>query len=170
MRRAALSLLILPLVLAGCVALRPYADVRRSLPAERLIPVDGQLVHVEQAGAGEPVVLVHGFGASTYSWRKVVSEIARTRRVIALDLSGFGYTERPRDPARYTRDAQVALILGVMDALGVERAHLVGHSYGGALGLRLAALHPERLNSLLLVDSAAPTYPNDRRRRLAGWR
>ena len=90
--------------------------------------------------------------------------------MIALDLSGFGFTERPKDPSRYTRDSQVALILGVLDALKIERAHLVGHSYGGALSLRLAARHPERLKSLLLVDSAAPTYPNDRRRRLAGWR
>lgn len=158
------------LLLAGCVSLRPYEQVRRELPASRFVEVAGQQVHVEQAGAGEPVVLVHGFGASTYSWRQVLPEVAERRRAIALDLSGFGWTERPRDPARYTRDGQVALILGSMDALGIERVHLVGHSYGGALVLALAVRHPERVRSLLLVDSAAPTYPDDRRRRLAGIR
>lgn len=166
------------LLLAGCVAIRPFAEIRKEVPASRFVEVAGQLVHVEQAGAGEPagdpagdpVLLVHGFGASTYSWRKVMPDIARSRRAIALDLSGFGYTERPRDPERYSRDGQVALILGLLDALGIERAHLVGHSYGGALSLALAARHPDRVRSLLLLDSAAPTYPNDRRTRLAGIR
>jgi pimeloyl-ACP methyl ester carboxylesterase len=64
----------------------------------------------------------------------------------------------------------VALILGLMDALGIERAHLVGHSYGGALSLALAIRHPERVRSLLLLDSAAPTYPDDRRSGLARLR
>lgn len=158
------------LLLAGCVAIRPFAEVRREVPAARFVEVAGQQVHVEQAGEGEPVLLVHGFGASTYSWRKVIPGIAEHRRAIALDLSGFGYTERPRDPARYGRDGQVALIVGTLDALGIERVHLVGHSYGGALSLALAVRHPERVRSLLLVDSAAPTYPNDRRSGLARLR
>jgi pimeloyl-ACP methyl ester carboxylesterase len=145
----------------------PFAEVRRALPAARFIEIAGRLVHVEQAGEGEPVVLLHGFGASTYCWRNVLPALARSYRVLAPDLHGFGATERPRDLASYTRRGQAALVLALLDRLGIERAHFVGHSYGGALSLWLADRHPERLRSLVLVDSAAPTYPNDRRSRIA---
>src|SRR5206468_1124100 len=104
--------------------------------------------------------------ASTYSWRKVIPALSASHWVIAIDLNGFGYTERPKDPASYTREGQAALILAVMDALGIDRAHVVGHSYGGGLSLFLASTHPERFRTLILVDSSAPTYPDDRRSRL----
>ena len=154
---------LLALSLVGCVSLRPFADVRREVPESGYLKVDGHLVHVEQAGAGEPVLLIHGFGESTYTWRKVIPGLAADYRVIALDLYGFGYTERPHDRESYTREGQALLILDVLDALGVDRAHFVGHSYGGALTLYIAARYPERIRSMVLVDSAAPTYPQDRR-------
>lgn len=160
-------LLLLILALPGCVSLRSFADIRREVPADRLVPVGGQLVHVEQAGAGEPVVLLHGFGASTYSWRKVMPEIARSHRVVAIDLNGFGLTQRPRSRESYTREGQAQLVLATMDALGIERAHIVGHSYGGGITLYLASRHPERFRTMILVDSSAPTYANDRRSRAA---
>lgn len=165
-----LTLFALTFLLAGCVSLRSFADVRREVPPSQLVRVGSQLVHVEQAGQGEPVVLLHGFGASTYSWRKVIPAISASHRVIAIDLNGFGYTERPKDLASYTREGQAAMILGVMDALGIGRAHIVGHSYGGGLSLFLASTHPERFRTLVLVDSSAPTYPDDRRSRLASAR
>jgi pimeloyl-ACP methyl ester carboxylesterase len=166
---------LLPLVLAaatagGCVGLRSHAEVLREVPAERFVKVGGQLVHVEQAGQGQPVVFVHGFGASTYMWRQVQPTVARSFRTLAVDLSGFGWTERPRRREAYSREGQVALLRGVLDALGIDRAHFVGHSYGGALSLWLAAEHPERVRSLVLVDSAAPTYPDDRRSPAAAFR
>jgi pimeloyl-ACP methyl ester carboxylesterase len=147
--------------------LTPYREIRRALPDGRFVEIGGRQVHVLQAGRGEPVVLLHGFGASTYCWRNVLPTLARFYRVIAPDLYGFGATERPRDFQSYTRDGQAALVLALLDNLGIERAHLVGHSYGGAISLWLADRHPERLRSLVLVDSAAPTYPNDRRSRIA---
>jgi pimeloyl-ACP methyl ester carboxylesterase len=122
------------------------------------------------AGSGPPLVLVHGFGGSTYSWRRVMPALAASFRVIAVDLSGFGYTQRVADRARYTREAQGELILSVMDALGFESAHLMGHSYGGGISLWLAWKHPERVRSLVLVDSSAPTYSYDRRSRAASFR
>lgn len=157
-------------LLAGCLTVRPYSEVRRTVPAERFVVWNGHPVYVEQQGEGEPVVLVHGFGSSSYEWREVAPTLAGSFRVIALDLFGFGYTERPRDPASYTREGQAAMILGVLDRLGVESAHWVGHSYGGALSLYVAATAPERVKSLILADSAAPTYPDDRRSRVASWR
>jgi pimeloyl-ACP methyl ester carboxylesterase len=161
------TLLLLAVAFTGCVSLRPYDEVRRELPAGQLVQVGGQLVHVEQAGSGEPVVLIHGFGASTYSWRRVMPELAKSFRVVALDLNGFGYTERPRQFASYTREGQAELVLKTLDALGIGRAHFVGHSYGGGLTLYLAQSHPERFLSMVLVDSSAPTYANDRRSRAA---
>jgi len=174
MRLVSLFLLLIPLastfLLSGCASFRPFAEFRREVPPSQFVRVGNQLVHVEQSGQGEPVVLLHGFGASTYSWRKVIPALGASHRVIAIDLNGFGYTERPKDLASYTREGQIAMILGVMDALGIDRAHIVGHSYGGGLSLLLATIHPERFRTLVLVDSSAPTYPDDRRSRLASVR
>jgi pimeloyl-ACP methyl ester carboxylesterase len=163
---------LLPFLLAclGCASLRPFDEIRREEPEDRFLQIGDQLVHVEMAGAGPPLVLVHGFGASTYAWRRVMPRLAESFRVVALDLSGFGYTQRPRDSARYTREAQGELILSVMDKLGFEKAHLMGHSYGGGISLWIAWKHPERLRSLVLVDSSAPTYAYDRRSRAVSFR
>jgi pimeloyl-ACP methyl ester carboxylesterase len=163
-------LALLALLLPGCDPLRPFDEIRREAPAGQFVRAGGQLVHVEQAGSGEPVVLLHGFGASTYSWRKVVPALAERYRVVAIDLNGFGYTQRPRSRESYTREGQAKLVTDTMDALGIARAHLVGHSYGGGITLYLASRHPERFRSMVLVDSSAPTYANDRRSRAAALR
>jgi len=171
MRTALPFLGLLSLLLhSACVSLRPFAEIRREVPADRFVRVGEQLVHTEQMGAGEPVILLHGFGGSTYSWRKILPEIARSHRVVAIDLNGFGFTQRPKDAGSYTREGQERLVLGVLDALGIERAHVFGHSYGGGLSLFIASRHPERFLSLVLVDSSAPTYANDRRSRAAALR
>jgi pimeloyl-ACP methyl ester carboxylesterase len=171
--RALLGAALLGPALAGCASLRPlrpFAEVRRELPAQRFVQVDGRPVYVEQQGAGETVVLLHGFGESSYCWRRVIPELARSFRVVAPDLNGFGWTERPRDPQSYTLEGQERLVLGVLKALGITRAHFVGHSYGGSLTLLLASRHPETVRAMVLIDSAAPTYSVDRRSRLAGLR
>jgi pimeloyl-ACP methyl ester carboxylesterase len=158
------------LTLAGCASLRPFAEVRREQPSARFVEVDGRQVYVEQQGAGETVVLLHGFGESSYSWRKVMPELARSFRVVAPDLNGFGWTERPRDPGSYTLEGQERLVLGVLGALGVARAQFVGHSYGGSLTLFLASRHADLVRTMVLIDSAAPTYSEDRRSRVAAIR
>ena len=158
------------LALAGCASLRPFAEVRREQPSARFVEVDGRQVYVEQQGAGETVVLLHGFGESSYAWRKVMPELARSFRVVAPDLNGFGWTERPRDPGSYTLEGQERLVLGVLGALGVARAQFVGHSYGGSLTLFLASRHADLVRTMVLIDSAAPTYSEDRRSRVAAIR
>lgn len=167
MRRRVALLAASFLSLLGCASVRPFEEVRRTLPEDRFLKVGGQLVHIEQAGSGEPVILLHGFGASTYSWRNVMPALAASFRVIAIDLNGFGYTQRPRTFESYTREGQADLVLRVMDGLGIRSAHLMGHSYGGGLSLFIASRYPERVRSLVLVDSSAPTYANDRRSRAA---
>lgn len=167
MRRRLTLLAASILSLLGCASVRPFDEVRKTVPEDRFLEIGDQLVHIEQAGQGEPVILLHGFGASTYSWRNVMPALAAGFRVIAIDLNGFGYTQRPRTFESYTREGQAALVLRVMDALGLESAHLMGHSYGGGLSLFIASRHPEKVRSLVLVDSSAPTYANDRRSRAA---
>ncbi|HEV8629342.1 MAG TPA: alpha/beta hydrolase [Thermoanaerobaculia bacterium] len=166
----AVSTLAATLAAGGCVSLQPLAAVQARLPAGELLDVGGQAVHVEQAGRGEPVVLLHGFGESTYSFRRIVAPLAARYRTIAIDLNGFGYTARPRDPAAYTLEGQQRLVLAVLDRLGVPSAHLVGHSYGGGLALWMAAHHPERVRSLALLDSTLPRYSTTRRSRVANLR
>lgn len=165
-------LLLAGLSAGGCVALTPYAEVRASVPAENLVHSRGGIVYVDDRAAGEgaePIVFLHGFGASSYSWRRVV-ELLPAHRTITLDLRGFGYTDRPPGIDPYTRDGQVAMVLGVLDRLGIERAHVVGHSYGGALAAALAVHHPGRVRSLTLVAAAHPDYPQLRRTWMAAVR
>lgn len=157
-------------LLLGCVSLTPYEEAVRKLPAGELREIGGRRVRAVERGAGEPLVLLHGFGASAASWRLVIPELARHRRVVAPDLHGFGYTERPRERAAYTLEGQAALVLALLDHLGIARADLAGHSYGGGLALHLAARHPERVRSLVLVDTTRPEYGRARRSRLASFR
>jgi pimeloyl-ACP methyl ester carboxylesterase len=149
---------------------RPYADVCASLPCEKLIRVGEQLVHVEQAGQGEPVVLLHGFGGSSHAWRLMMPALARRYRVIAPDLNGFGWTQRPRDVAAYTYAGQAEMVLGVLRQLGVDRFHLIGHSYGGGLALWIAGRHPERVRSVVLISSVLPDYSDQQRQTWARFR
>lgn len=160
-------ILMLSLTLAGCVSVTPYDQAIAELPPERLIDLGGQRVYFEDRGEGEAVLLVHGFGASAYSWREVIAELEDDFRVVAVDLYGFGFTERPLELEAYTRYAQGELLVALMDSLGIDRFHLVGHSYGGAVGAALAVRSPERLETLTLLNAAGPIYTQSRRSPLA---
>ena len=157
------------LISTGCVTLRPWAEATRELAAERFVEVEGRKVAIERRGSGEPLVLLHGFGESTYAFEKVLPSLAMRFDVVALDLNGFGFTQRPRDRSSYTLEGQARLVLAVMDRLGFTRARLGGHSYGGGIALFLAATHPERVERLLLIDNALPRYAQDRRSPLFRW-
>lgn len=150
--------------------MQPYAEAVRELPAGRLLEIGGQQVSVERAGEGPPLVLLHGFGESTLSYAAVLPELAKRFAVVAIDLNGFGYTERPRDRASYTLAGQASLVLGVLDRLELDRVRLAGHSYGGGLALYLAAQRPERIDRLLLIDNTLPLYASQRRNPLFRWR
>jgi pimeloyl-ACP methyl ester carboxylesterase len=127
----------------------------------RFADVDGVRVHYQEAGASDtpPVMLIHGFTASTLVWKEVFLPIAEAGfRVIAPDLVGFGYTGKPRR-GEYTIDAQARMILGLMDRLGIERATLVGSSYGGAVAATCALEAPERVLRLVLIDAVINDEP-----------
>ena len=149
---------------------KPFADVCACVPPERFVRVGEQLVHVEQSGQGEPVVLLHGFGGSSFAWRLVAPALARRYHVIAPDLNGFGWTQRPKEVAAYTYAGQAEMVLGVLRALGIERFHVIGHSYGGGLALWLAGRYPQRVRSVVLVSSVLPDYSQQQRQTWARFR
>lgn len=104
------------------------------------------------AGEGETIVFVHGLGGNLTHWQLVAPELAATHRVIGLDLPGFGESLRPEAP--YTYDLMAGAVLGLLDRRGVDRATVVGHSFGGAVATLLALDHPDRINGLVAVNPA----------------
>ena len=117
-------------------------------------------LHAGEAGA-PPVLLLHGSGpgVTAYAnWRLTIPTLATELRVVAPDLVGFGFTERPAG-AVYGMDTWVDQVVGLMDGLGIERASLVGNSFGGGLALRLAARHPDRVHRLVLMGSMGVPFP-----------
>lgn len=115
--------------------------------------------YLEQ-GAGPPLILLHGSGPGVTAWanwRLALPEFAKTRRVLAPDLAGFGYTERKADAA-YGLDFWVRHLVGFMDAMGIAQADFVGNSFGGALTLALATRHPERVGRIVLMGSAGGEF------------
>lgn len=129
-------------------------------PDSRFIEINGLRIHYKMMGEGEPVlVLLHGFAASLFSWREVMEPLSEVGTVIAFDRPAFGLTERPMPDewtgqSPYTSEAQVELTVGLLDALGVQRAILVGNSAGGTVAMLTTLAHPERVQGLVLVDAA----------------
>jgi pimeloyl-ACP methyl ester carboxylesterase len=112
-------------------------------------------IHFVERGGGPPILLVPGFGASTFSLRRQIDALADRFRVLALDLPGFGYSDRPAG-VDLSQTAQAERLREFMERMGVERAVVLGHSMGGAIALRLAAAHPERVERLIVVAAPSP--------------
>lgn len=165
-----LVVVLLAGLLAGCVTYTPFDEIRGRVPGDDFLRLpSGQLVYLLDEGSGEPVLLLHGFGASSWAWRHVMPGLAKDFRVLAPDLNGFGWTERPEEFSSYTGEGQIEMLLGLLETLGIDRVHVAGHSYGGALALTLAHRHPERVRSLILLDAAHPSYLDSRRKKIADF-
>jgi pimeloyl-ACP methyl ester carboxylesterase len=114
-----------------------------------------------EAGAGDPVVLIHGSGPGVTSyanWRLVLPALAENFRVLAPDMVGFGFSERPAN-IEYGVQTWADQVVGLMDTLEVPKAHLVGNSFGGAIALRIATQHPDRVGKLVLMGSMGVPFP-----------
>jgi pimeloyl-ACP methyl ester carboxylesterase len=127
---------------------------KRPEPTGYVREVAGARVHYVDEGAGAAVVLVHGLAGSTFSWRSVLPELAKEFRVVAVDLPGFGLSDRRRGIG-YGHERQAERLAALLELLGIERAAFVGHSMGGAIVERLAARRPERVERLVLVAPAS---------------
>src|SRR3954453_16073104 len=117
--------------------------------------------YLEDGSGDDTVLLIHGSGPGVTSyanWRLVIPALATKFRVIAPDMVGFGFSERPKD-VQYNVQTCADQTVGVMDALGIEKASLVGNSFGGAIALRIATQHPERIDKLVLMGSMGVPFP-----------
>lgn len=123
--------------------------------AGRTIDVGGVLTHYHDVGTGEPVLLLHGSGpgvSAWANWQHNIPVLAQRYRVIAPDIVGFGYTQRPAD-VYYSLGTWVDHVWAFLSALGIEKTSLVGNSLGGRIGLDMARQHPERLDRLVLMGA-----------------
>ena len=114
-----------------------------------------------EAGSGEHVVLIHGSGPGVTSyanWRLVLPALAENFRVVAPDMVGFGFSERPAN-IEYGVQTWADQVVGLMDTLELPSAHLVGNSFGGAIALRIATQHPDRVGKLVLMGSMGVPFP-----------
>lgn len=135
------------------------------------VEVTGLRLHRVRAGAGRPVLLIHGFGGWSFSWRYTVPALSERYEVHALDLKGFGLSEKPPGPV-YAPTEQAALVDAYLQQYIGRPAALVGHSLGGLIALGTAVWAPERAAALVLVDAASPetAWPAMRLLRLMRWR
>ena len=120
----------------------------------------GIVTNLHDVGVGEPVLLLHGSGPGVTAWanwRLTIPELSKQHRVIAPDLVGFGYTERPAQ-AEYSLDSWVNHSLGIMDSLGIQKFSVVGNSFGGAIALALAIRHPDRVKRMVLMGSVGVPF------------
>lgn len=130
---------------------QPAVDAWR----ERLTMVDtsaGALAVLDE-GSGDPVVMLHGIPTHSYLWRDVAAIVAVSRRIIAPDLLGFGFSDNPED-ADLSPMGQADVIDELLDGLGIESYALVGHDYGALVACELLARHPERVTRLVLTNTS----------------
>ena len=118
------------------------------------IEVKGHTIFYIAKGEGEPLLLIHGYGAGFWVWEKQVDILSHSYRVYALDLLGHGFSDRPK--IDYTPETYIHFFRDFMDGVGVERATLIGNSMGGGIAWAMAALFPERVKRLILINCVPP--------------
>lgn len=152
------TVLVVPLFLPNeplpnLVAPKELADAE-----SRFVEIDDIQVHYRQFGEGEPkFLLLHGFGASTFTWREVESELGTLGTVINYDRPAFGLTERPltwSSTNPYSSAAQVKLAINLLDHFNIQQAVLIGNSAGGRVAVEIALAHPQRVQALILAAPA----------------
>ncbi|HSR48520.1 MAG TPA: alpha/beta hydrolase [Anaerolineales bacterium] len=132
-------------------------------PNGSYLEIEGLELYTESAGSGEPLILLlHGFGASAFSWRDVLEPLGRIGTSVAYDRTGFGLSTRPlpgewEGESPYSAASQAELVPSMIEALGAEDAVLIGNSAGGTVAVLAALEHPERVRALVLVSPAVYT-------------
>jgi pimeloyl-ACP methyl ester carboxylesterase len=124
----------------------------------RFIDANGLRIHLAETGPTDsteaPILLLHGWPEHWYMWRRVIAALGGERRVIVPDLRGFGWSEAPGDG--YDGETFAADQVALLDALGVERAFVAGHDWGGWTAILLGLLHPDRVERLVALDAPHP--------------
>ena len=131
----------------------PWPELERYARAVRL-PKNGLTLYTYDAGAGTatPMLLIHGLGDEADTWRHLITPLSADRRVVALDLPGFGRSDKPERP--YTIPFFQNIVIELLDTLAIQRAILIGHSLGAVLAHSVALNYPERVERLILIDGS----------------
>ena len=127
---------------------------------------DGVELYYEVHGDGPPVLLTHGYSASSHMWKGQVAAFSKHFKLITWDMRGHGHSDYPDDLGAYTEAATVADMAAILDAVGAKRAVIGGLSLGGYMSLAFHLVHPERTEALLIIDTG-PGYKSDAPRE--GW-
>lgn len=163
MKRAAA--LFAALALAGCLDFHsgplPRTPAAGPLGPSTFKTIEGARVRYVDLPAtadegGPPVLFIHGFASLIESFLPVIDEVRKTHRVIALDLKGFGHTDRPAptdDAHDYSPPAQAKIVAGLLDQLGVDKVDVVAHSWGSSVALQVALDHPALIGKIALYDA-----------------
>lgn len=156
---AVILLLIGPLIVPVPPLTNTYPPEALADPDSVFMDIAGLKVHMKVRGSDDPVILLlHGFGSSTFSWEEVIGPLGQIGTAVAFDRPGFGLTSRPmyrewtRNP--YSMEAHTDLCIAVLDAVGAQKAVVIGHSAGGNIAVLAALKYPERVSALILVDAA----------------
>ena len=131
-----------------------FDEVRASVPNSEyshFADIDGVRIHYQEKGTGTPLLLIHGFTSSVFSWKDVFEPLSKDFHVIAVDLKGFGFSGKP--DGDYTRRGQANLVGHFLDHLKIDKVWLCGNSMGGDVSLNLAVQNPQRVAGLILIDS-----------------
>jgi 2-hydroxymuconate-semialdehyde hydrolase len=131
------------------------------LAAGEYLDAGGYATHYHETGAGDTVLLIHGSGpgvSAWANWRLVIPNLAARFHVVAPDLLGFGYSERPAG-VTYSKDVWIDHLIAFLDAKGVARTSVIGNSLGGALALGLAVKRPGLVERMVLMGSAGIDFP-----------
>lgn len=118
---------------------------------------DGVQIYYEDHGQGLPILLSHGFGASTGMWKGEIDTFQTQYRLIPWDMRGHGMSDSPQNQALYTQDTAVEDMRAILDHLQIAQAVIAGHSLGGYLSLRFYATYPQRVRALIL-QGCGPGY------------
>jgi pimeloyl-ACP methyl ester carboxylesterase len=121
---------------------------------------DGVRLHWTEAGTGVPLLLIHEFGGDSRSWRPQVAHFARRYRCVGYDARGYPPSDVPTNAASYSQQRAVADAVRVLDAAGIDRAHVAGNSMGGFCALHLGLRHPERAFSLVVAGCGYGAHPD----------
>ena len=149
-----------------------YTDANTS----KFIDLNGLKIHYHEAGQGFPVVFIHGGGPGASGWsnfNRNIDAFAKHWRMLIIDLPGFGQSDH-RVPENGVFASYAETVVGLMDALGIEKAHLVGNSLGGGTALMLAINHPERAAGIVMMGTAGSLpihglFPSEGQRKLAAF-
>ena len=155
---AALVLGATPAVAVGQTADAPHpgiAALSADFPYEsRFVEVDGVRMHYVEQGTGDPILFLHGNPTSSYLWRNVIPFVSGEGRAIAVDLVGFGRSDKPE--SGYTFQEHYAYLEGFIEALALEDLTLVVHDWGSALGLHYAANHSDNVRGVAMMEAITP--------------